>query len=163
MPKQIKAKKLPKAEKANAILAILFMTASIAFGGVLIGLLSKFMDEESLWMGCVIFGCYAVYLLLALSHCIQGICVFNKQENYGLLFQSVVSGAAAFTAILNLQFMLVLLMESLGKESAAEKLIGSRTMDEFVTSQSTSWTLLICGMAAALILGIFAIVKLSKK
>jgi hypothetical protein len=93
-------------------------------------------------------------------HCVQGIYVYKKQEHYGVLFQSILSGAAAFTALVNLQFALVMLLSALGKDGAAEKLIGDRTMNDFILAQSTAWVMIIFGMAAAILVGVIAMMRL---
>lgn len=163
MPKQIKKQELTKAEKTNRILALIAMAVSMAFAGSLIALLSDVMNEENTWSSYVICGCYALFFGLSLAHCIQGIYVFKKQEHYGVLFGSILSGAAAFSALINFQFVTVMLLSAMGRDEAAQKAIGSRTMDEFVQSQHTAWILLVCGIAAVIFVGIAAIMRFANR
>lgn len=159
MPKQIKKISLTKAEKTSRILAIAAMVSAMVFAGSLIWLLSDVMNEVNSWGCYVICACYALFFGLSAAHCIQGIYVFKKQEHYGVLFQAILTGAAAFAALVNLQFMAVMLLSALGKDDAAQKAIGSRTMDEFVQSQHTAWVLLVCGIAAVIFIGVAAILR----
>jgi hypothetical protein len=161
MPKQIKKETITKAEKTNRVLAIIAMVATFAFGAALILFMKDFINHESLWRGLVIVGTYALFTLLLLAHCLNGFMLFSKEENYGVMFQSMLTAAAAFTALLNAKFAVVMTLSALGKDTAAQNLIGSdNTMDDFILAQSTAWVLLICGIAAAILVGIISMVRL---
>ena len=47
-------------------------------------------------------------------------------------------------------------------EDSAKSVIGGKGFDEFMQTQRTSWILMICGVAAAMIAGLIGIVKLGK-
>jgi hypothetical protein len=163
MPKQIKKEKITKSERNNRIWAILAMVSAFLFGAALILFMKDFINNESLWRGLVIVGTYSLYTLLAIVHCLHGFNVFRKEEHYGVLFQSILTAAAAFAALLSGKFAVVMTLSALGKDTAAQNLIGSdTTMDDFVLAQSTAWILLICGIAAVILVGIISIVRLAK-
>lgn len=162
MPKKIKNNALQKYEKANCILSVVLMAASLGFSISLITLLSDVMNEESKYGCYVIAGCYLLFTLLALAHCIQGVVTYKNTESYSAIFRSIGSGAAFFAGLVNAQFMAVMTLSAMGKTSAAEKAIGSRTIDEFVQSQRSSWVLLICAIALTILIGAAAAVRLIK-
>lgn len=161
MPKQIKKETLTRAEKANRVIAVIAMIFTVLFAAALAVFLRDLMNDTNLWGAYVIFAAYAVFFGLSLAHCLQGLYVYKKQDHFGVLFQSIISGAAAFTALVNLQFAIVMLLSAMGKGGAAQKVIGSRTMDDFVVSQRTSWMLLMCGMAAMIFVGISGAARLA--
>lgn len=160
MPKQIKKRVIPKNEKQNRILAIIAMIMTFAFAGVMLATLNDFMEEESAVLGCVIFSAYALFFVASLTHCFHGLYVFKKSEHYGIFFQSILSAVASFTAMLNLPFALVLLFSAVGKDSLANKILGTRTMDDFIAAQAGSWKMLMFGMGAMVVIGFFSMVKL---
>ena len=121
MPKKIKNNALQKYEKANCILSVVLMAASLGLSISLITLLSDVMNEESKYGCYVIAGCYLLFTLLALAHCIQGVVTYKNTESYSAIFRSIGSGAAFFAGLVNAQFMTVMTLSAMGKTSVAEK------------------------------------------
>lgn len=164
MPKRIKREVLTKTELHNRVIEIIAMLVTLVFGGVLIALLNDLMNQESGgWRGCVVFALYMLFFIMAVVHFVHGLYTFKRLENYGILFQAIMSGAAAFTALVNAEFAVVLFLSSIGADGTAEKLLGDRSMNDFVTSQSSNWTLLLFGMAAVIIVGICAVMRFAKR
>ncbi|MCD8095549.1 MAG: hypothetical protein LUE12_05415 [Ruminococcus sp.] len=164
MPKQIKTKPVSKLEKTNRILAIFAMLADFAFTATLLVLLYVLGEEDyESKLGIAVFGTYFLMLVLCAIHCIQGAVVFKKEERYGVLFQSIVTGASAFALLLNVQLISAMLFTSLGKDSWTQKVIGESTYSEFIEAQQSAWQLLILALAAVIVIGIAGIVRLAVK
>ena len=161
MPKKIKEKLLEKSEKTNCVLAIIEMLIASGFAGVLVWLGKELDENIAKWKCLIVFGVYMLFFIFTAVHCVQGISVFKKHENYGILFRSIISGAAAVTALANLQFAITLLLSSLKLDNAAQRVIGSRTFDDFIAAQRGPWVLLLIGITAAILIGFAGIAALA--
>ncbi len=164
MPKQIKNQGLDKQEKTNRCIGAFTMVAAFAMGGVLLALM-KSLDgstDPSGVMGVAGFVTYAIFLILTLVHFINGIIVWKKKENYGVLFPSLGSGVSAFSAIVNIRFELALFFSSIGSEETAQKVIGNIGFETFMAGQRSAWSLMLFGMALSMMVGLAAMVRLLK-
>lgn len=165
MPKKIKSKGLEKHEKRNRIIALFAMIASFAMGGLLLALM-KALDGDSDPSKAICIGnfaAYCVFLILTAVHFVHGLIVWKKKENYGVLFSSIGSGIAAFSALLNIRFELSMLFSSLGMEEKAEKIVGGVSFETFMAGQRSAWSLMLFGMGLSMLLGVIAIIRLTKK
>jgi hypothetical protein len=161
MPKKIIKNKISGCEKASRILAVIAMLATFAFGTALVFLIKNLSGNDvSRLLGCLTFAGYVLFFGLTAAHCIQGIYVFHKQEHYSILFQAILTGFAAFSALVNVQFALAMLFSAVGKDSLAEKVIGDTSFDDFMSTQHSSWTLLTFGIGVVICVGIAGAVKL---
>ncbi|MCD7740601.1 MAG: hypothetical protein LUI06_00080 [Ruminococcus sp.] len=165
MPKQIKITKITKGERANRILALLAMIAAFIYGGSFILLLNELSSDDDVpaYIGIAAFAAYVVLFGLCVTHCIQGVWVYKRQEHYGVLFQAIIMGASAFAMLINLQLELAILFTSLGLDSLTEKVVGDSTYEDFISNQNSAWILLILAIAAIITIGIAAIVRLCSK
>ena len=164
MPKQIKKKKLPKEEWVNCILGIVVMFLSLGLSSLLILLIQQTNnDNEPKMLGLAVAAVYAVFTVTCLIHFVQGLVAFKKLESYGALFTSMLSGVSLFGMLLNVQLMLALMFTALGKDGMVTKVIGESGMNNFMTSQSNAWTLLIAGLATAFAVGFIDTIRLSKQ
>lgn len=162
MPKQIKSPGFAPGEKTNSVLAICAMFSAFALGSALVSLLRSIDENGSTLsglLGLICFAAYALFFALTAAHCIHGIMMYGRHENYGMLFCSMLSGVSAFTALINIQFALSMLFSSIGESELASSVIGDRSFDQFMADQRSSWMLMTLGVGLALLGGIIAVIR----
>lgn len=164
MPKKIKSAEFTAEEKRHAILGVVVMAVSLGLCGSLGVLLSELAKDDSGGgaFAIVTFVFYVLYVVLTLTHCVQGVKYWSKKENYGVLCTSALTGFGALSALINIQLALAMLFSTLKMDDAAKNVIGDNSFPEFIAAQHSAWVLMIVGTAAAMLAGTAAIVKLVK-
>lgn len=164
MPKQIKKKKLPKEERTSCILGIIVMFLSLALSSLLILLIHQSSaDKEPKALSLAAFSAYAVFTVFCLIHFVQAVITFKKLESYASIFTAMLTGVSLFGMLVNVQLMLALLFTAVGSEGMVTKIVGEAGMNNFMTSQSSAWTLMIAGIASAFAVGFIDTIRLSKQ
>ncbi|MCR5816221.1 MAG: hypothetical protein K6F91_05025 [Ruminococcus sp.] len=164
MGKKIKKEPLTKAEKVYRGLGIGLFAYTVGCAGAGAALFPKMTENESktlaIAMSVVFFGYFvycAVQMFLAFFY-------YKKTEEFAGIGHGVMLSITTIINIVNLKFFLVMLFEGLGKTDTAKRIIGSSVSEtEYLQTLSGTWTALLFGMVAVMILGILCTVKLVKR
>ena len=166
MPKQIKAKSVSRSQNLNRWFAVFSMIAAFLYAGGLSALVKSINDKGdtgSSLFGLLCFAAYVLFLGLTCSHCIHGIVRFGREENYGMLFSSILSGVTAFSLLINIQFSLCILFSAVNEDDIAKKIIGGAGFDSFMVNQRTAWMLMLFGTGLSMFVGMTALIKIMMK
>ncbi|MDE6149598.1 MAG: hypothetical protein K2F81_05825 [Ruminococcus sp.] len=161
MPKQIKRQPIHPKEKTNRICAILAMAASILMWGLIIFLLPKMIKTESAAMTLIFTIGYILFTASCITHCITSYGFFKATDNFTGIFQGLISLVSTLFCIFNLRFILVMLFSAFGKDETARQFIGSKTMTEFLSTQTSNWTCFVFALIIMIIIGTLGIIKLA--
>ena len=163
MGKKIKKEPLTKAEKVYRGLGIGLFGYTVACAGAGAVLFPKMTSNESkpiaVGMAAVFFGYFvfcALQMFLAFNY-------YKKSEQFAGVGHGVVLAATTVVNIANLKFFLVMLFEGLNKTETAKKIIGDTSETDYLQNLSGTWTALLFGMVAVMILGILCTVRLVKR
>lgn len=164
MPKQIKKKELPGLEKASCGLGIAAMFLSLIMSALMILLVQQVSaDKDPKVLGMAVFIAYAVFTVVCLIHFIQGIVTFKKLESYGALFTAMLTGISVFGLLVNVQLMAAMMFSAIGKEGMVPKITGEGGVTDFMSSQSSAWTMMIAGISTAFAVGIIDMIRLARR
>ncbi len=160
MPKQIKKETINSKEKTNRIFAILSMTAAILMWALIIFLLPKMIKTESTVMTSIFTVGYVFFMVSCAVHCITAYSFFKATDNFTGIFHGLISLVCTLFCIFNLRFILVMLFSAFGNDKAAKWFIGSKTMTEFLGTQSSNWTCFVFALIIMIIIGLLGIIRL---
>lgn len=163
MPKQIKKQSMDSKEKTNRICAICAMLAALIMWGLIIFLLPNMIKKESAPLTVIFTIGYLIFMASCVIHCITAYGFFKATNNFTGIFQGLISGVCTLLCIFNLRFILVMLFSAFGKDETARSFIGSKTMTEFLNSQTSNWTCFAFALIIMIIIGILGIIKLVSK
>ncbi|WP_295213186.1 hypothetical protein [Ruminococcus sp.] len=162
MPKQIKAEKMKKSERSYRKWACAGLFGSVAFMGALGGLINYIIKTEKVLPTAIVFGLFIVYAFLCVMCAVKGIMGYVNDDIGVCLGQGIINVFCSVACIMNFRMALIMLLAACKADNAVSNLIGSQTQTEFVQSQYASWIFLAFATLVSIILGILAMVKLSK-
>lgn len=163
MPIRIKKPEFKPYDKKYRIFTVTAMITAIVFAGALIGLMGTIVKSESKVASLALFAAYILYFAASVLAFAGGVRCYGKEDNLGVLAQSVFHLAVIIFCFMNLRFALILIFSALGADSAAEALRGAQTYTEFISTQYVNWVCLMAGVLCTIVVGIFGIVRLAKK
>lgn len=134
---------------------------SFALTVILFVFLKKTNNELGKTVCVTIFSAYALFFLSGMVTLKKAIDTYRYENNMPALFQSLLYAAIVVFCLLNLRSAAVLLLEGLGREETAKKMIGSQDYKEYILAQYSSWMCMLSGMTLAMILGVLGGYKLT--
>ena len=163
MGKKIKKEPLTGAEKAYRGLGIGLFAYTVGCAGAGAVIFPKMTETENRTLATVMSAIFFVYFVFVVVQMILAFNYYRKTEHFAGVGHGVVLAATTVINIVNLQFFLVMFFEGLGKTETAKKIIGGSSETEYLQTLSGTWTALLFGMIAVMILGILCTVKLVKR
>ena len=163
MGKKIKKEPLSRAEKVYRGSGIGLFAYIVAFAGAGAVFFPKMTENESKKLAVVMSILFFVYFAYAAVQMFLAFNYYRKTEQFAGVGHGVVLTAMTIINIVNLRFFIVMLLEGLGKSDSAKKLIGGISETDYLQTLSGSWTALVVGMVAGMLLGILCVVKLVKR
>ena len=164
MGKKIKKQPLTGAEKVYRGLGIGLFAYTVACAGVGAVIFPKMTKNESKSMAIAMSAVFGGYFLYCVIQMILAFRYYKKSEEFAGVGHGVVLAATTVINIVNLKFFLVMLFEGLGKTETAKKIIGESISEtEYLQTLSGTWTALLFGMVAVMVLCILCTVKLVKR
>lgn len=163
MGKKIKKEPLSRAEKVYRGSGIGLFAYIVAFAGAGAVFFPKMTENESKKLAVVMSILFFVYFAYAAVQMFLAFNYYRKTEQFAGVGHGVVLAAMTIINIVNLRFFIVMLLEGLDKSDSAKKLIGGISETDYLQTLSGSWTALVVGMVAGMLLGILCVVKLVKR
>ncbi len=160
MGKMIKKEKISSQEKLYRILGIVMFIYTLGIAGAGAAIFPKMTKNEDTKLAVLMSVLFFVYFVFAALQAVMAFRFYKATDKAAGVGHGIVLTGVTIVNIVNLKFFLVLMFVGLGKDDTAKKLIGDMTTSEYIQNLSGTWTALLVGMVAVMLLGILCVVRL---